>query len=177
MMISSVAELKNEIMMLRPLSPKPLIGASEEDIEAVRVAQKVKYFPAVYREFLSVLGRGAGYFYMGDSYVINALLVLKDELLKEMNKDQAHPQLPDDAFVFWGHHGYKFMYFLTGDKNDNPPLYLYVNTMGDPIKAFNTLIEHWDIEIEGIWEVEIQMVGNYRGKGADWFTKGYRHAE
>jgi hypothetical protein len=169
--ITSIVELKNEMTLVRPHMPRQFIGASQQEIEEVKEAQKVDYQPAIYEEFLAEMGHGAGYFYRGEFYTVERLLKLKYQLLEEMKKDQAQPNFPDDAFVFRGHHGYEFLFFITREKHENPPVYIYVSGQGEPKQIYDALVDHWNDEVELIWEVEERMHGGlYRGKGAEWFT-------
>jgi hypothetical protein len=174
--ITTIAELKSEMMLVRPHMPRPFVGASPEEIEAVKAAQKVDYLPPIYEEFLVEMGHSAGYFYRGEFYTVGRLLKLKDDVLEVMESDPAEPKLPDDAFVFRGHHGYEFLFFLTKGRDENPPIYAYVSERrvsgsGEPRRIWDTLLDHWNEEVQLIWEVEENMHGgSYRGKGAEWFT-------
>jgi hypothetical protein len=71
-----------------------------------------------------LLGHGAIDYEVGSDYEYSWLFELKDYangILKENNRQP----LPDNTFVFWGHHGYQFLYFYTDTKEDDPLVYYY----------------------------------------------------
>ena len=55
------------------------------------------------------------------------LLEDDDTWLIEERGAEGNPfELPDDAFIFLMHQGYQFMYFHTADRNEDPPVYYYL---------------------------------------------------
>ncbi len=47
------------------------------------------------------------------------------------------------------HQGYTFFYFLTGDKNENPPIYRYLEmTDQTPFKKWDSLADYFKSEVE-----------------------------
>ena len=100
-------------------------GCSLQELEQIKIQQGIQQLPELYEDFLRVMGRGDGGLYSGSSCVYPELLSLKKdaEMLLAAND---HPfKLPYDACVFWMHQGYQFVYFLTAEPNDDPPVYYY----------------------------------------------------
>jgi hypothetical protein len=82
------------------------------------------YLPIAYKEFLQLMGKGAGEFLQGSDCFYQHLLLLQKwalELLKENNFPE---KLPEDAFVFFMHQGYQFSFFRFSE-GENPPTYYY----------------------------------------------------
>lgn len=88
--------------------------------------------PIVYKDFLMVMGKGAGNFMKGSSVFFNEILSLRswsNEVLLENNM----PQLNSAVFVFWMHQGYQIAYFNLSEGSD-PPVYFF--SEGKPEKKF-----------------------------------------
>ena len=93
--------------------------------------------PLVYKEFLRLMGDGAGEYMKGSSVFFNELFLLEQwttELILENNI----PHLPPGSFVFWMHQGYQAAYF-TLDDGDDPPVFLF--SEGDDNDGFE-LVEN-----------------------------------
>lgn len=89
-------------------------------------------FPAVYQQFLSLMGNGAGNYMKGSSVFANELPSLKDWTAELISENSMQP-LPSNAFVFWMHQGYQAAYFLLNG-NDDPSVYYF--SEGKGMKAF-----------------------------------------
>ncbi len=79
--------------------------------------------PETYKQFLLLMGNGAGAFMRGSSVFFDELFYLKQgvqELIEENNLET----IPEDAFVFWMHQGYQAAYFRLSEGND-PPVYYF----------------------------------------------------
>jgi hypothetical protein len=106
--------LRNKGEELKPLNPDQI-----KDIE-----EKLNVrLPEIYKQFLRLMGKGAGSYMKGSSAFYNEILFLKKwaiELVSENKIDS----LPGDAFVFWMHQGYQIAYFRLSEGND-PPVYFF----------------------------------------------------
>lgn len=89
-------------------------------------------FPAVYQQFLSLMGNGAGNYMKGSSVFSDEIVSLKTGTI-ELIKEHALQPLPANAFVFWMHQGYQAAYFLLNG-SDDPPVYYF--SEGNDLKAF-----------------------------------------
>lgn len=90
------------------------------------------HFPAVYQQFLSFMGNGAGNYMKGSSVFANELTSLKEWTAELISENSMQP-LPSNAFVFWMHQGYQAAYFLLNG-SDDPPVYFFSET--NDLKAF-----------------------------------------
>jgi hypothetical protein len=111
-------------------------GISLEDVAALEKAVG-QNLPALYREFLLGIGRGAGKFLQGTDIFLSALGGLKDEAINLLRKNNENAQIAEDAFVFSMHQGYEFTYFNTSE-GDDPPVYQYVEGNGSPVLTWNS---------------------------------------
>jgi len=79
--------------------------------------------PEVYKQFLQLMGNGAGEYMRGSSVFYDEIFSLRkwaDELVHENDIEP----IPNDAFVFWMHQGYQAAYFKLNE-GDNPPVYYF----------------------------------------------------
>lgn len=80
--------------------------------------------PAAYRAFLLWMGVDAGPLLVGSQWSCRYLADIQ-EYAVELLAENVFPQpLPDDAFVFWMHQGYQFLFFRCAE-GDDPPVYYY----------------------------------------------------
>ena len=121
---SFIRYLKNRWLSC-PLSQPPLIGCSDEEVEALRVAQGVDRLPALYVEFMRQMGRadgGLGKPFDADfSYA--AVIDLKSPELGYALPILRSLGLERENFVFLSDNG-NFLYtFNTDDTIDDPVVY------------------------------------------------------
>lgn len=124
-------QLREKLILLGMAVPEQVIGCSLMEIEELKLRQGVKHLPACYRGFLNVMGRMAGKWLGGTDAFYPEILELKDWAKELLAENESRIQLPDDAFVFLMHQGYQFMYFLTGDCNEDPSVYYYTEILKD----------------------------------------------
>ncbi|MBZ0319372.1 MAG: SMI1/KNR4 family protein [Anaerolineae bacterium] len=145
-----IQNLHDKLITLQLAEPHEIIGCTEAEIEILMTNQGVTFLPELYRQFLLTLGKQSGLLFQGTDAQYKYLMGMKEaavELLQENGKPFA---LPADAFVFRMHQGYTFFYFLTGDKNENPPIYRYLEmTDQTPFKKWDTLDDYFTTEVEG----------------------------
>lgn len=82
----------------------------------------------VYRQFLLLMGNGAGKYMLGSTVFYDDIFRLGEwgqELIEENKLNPA----PTDAFFFWMHQGYQTAYFKLSD-GDDPPVYYFSEGMG-----------------------------------------------
>ncbi|MEP7284747.1 MAG: SMI1/KNR4 family protein [Chloroflexota bacterium] len=101
-------------------------GCSPQEINEMKARQGVNYLPDLYVEYLLVLGKEAGNLDVGSSCFYPTLLELKGSAVNLLEENEFPFLLPDDAFVFFMHQGYQFLYFLTKDKLEDPPVFYYI---------------------------------------------------
>lgn len=94
----------------------------KEEINMIESISGVK-LPEAYKDFLLLMGRGAGDLMAGSSVFFDEIFDL-DEGAKELLMENNVPELPENAYVFWMHQGYQFAFFLAGNSQD-PEVYYY----------------------------------------------------
>ncbi|RFS21165.1 hypothetical protein DVR12_17685 [Chitinophaga silvatica] len=98
--------------------------------------------PQVYKDFLLLMGRGAGSYMRGTNVFYKDIFLLSSYAEETIRESNLKP-LPSDAFVFWMHQGYIYAYFVMG--SDNPPVTVFYES-GEIIE-FNTLFEFLKSEL------------------------------
>lgn len=113
--ISDIAKaLKARGETLKPLQIKQ-IEQIESEFHVV--------LPRVYKDFLLLMGRGAGNYMQGSSIFYPEVFQLHEATLELISENQL-PPLPPDGFVFWMHQGYQSAYFKVNE-GDDPSVYYY----------------------------------------------------
>ncbi|MGZ3581989.1 MAG: SMI1/KNR4 family protein [Ktedonobacterales bacterium] len=85
--------------------------------------------PIAYKEFLLWMGHGAGPFLRGTDVFFQDLPGMLEAAKDLLNENGIEDPLPDDAFIFYMHQGYQFMFFRLSD-GDDPPVYFYGEGQG-----------------------------------------------
>ena len=101
-------------------------GCSECEIVEI---SKNCLLPLRYREFLEVMGKGAGTFFLGTDIFYPSIVGLTEDAASLVSEDPTGITLPEDAVVFSMHQGYEMMFFRTNDGED-PPVYYYMERSG-----------------------------------------------
>ncbi len=123
-------------------------------------------FPQAYTEFLLWMGHGAGGFLQGEA-VFYQDLPLDEDARRLLTEDGITIPLPEDAFVFYMHQGYQFM-FLRLTEGANPPVHYYGEeqrdyfTQHENVQTFTTLYESFSAFLAH----EIQEHGRLRKERA-----------
>jgi hypothetical protein len=71
------------------------------------------------------MGHGAGKFLRGSRCWGKFLKELNADAVSLLKEDESVFSLPKDAFVFWMHQGYQFLFFSHSD-GDDPPIHWYL---------------------------------------------------
>lgn len=118
-----------EILELRGACTRSSVfGCTDDEIALVANDNRCQ-LPVIYRDFLRLMGRGAGSYYLGSDHFFPLLLGNKEHALALVSRDKAGLILPDDAVVFSMHQGYQFLFFQTTEGPD-PPVYRYFQARG-----------------------------------------------
>jgi hypothetical protein len=117
---------------------KEIHGCSVDEIEKLEKHIGAK-LPHEFREYLMLVGHGAGDFNKGSDYSFENLFHLTEESRKMM--DAGPFKLPDDSFVFFSHQGYIIAYFKLSE-GDNPPVYSYMEMEQEPLKWAPSFTEY-----------------------------------
>ncbi len=113
-------EFLNSLISLKIVNKNDVIGCTEQEITNLEeyIGSKL---PVVFREYLLVMGRSAGAYSRGTSFLYKDLFEITDLAKKTMLLEQG-VKLPKDTFVIFSHQGCIFGYFKLADGN-NPPVY------------------------------------------------------
>ena len=117
--------------------PNDVQGCTQAEIAEIEARTSMS-LPSVYHKFLLQVGRRAGLFYEGSDMFYPRVLELREaacELLQEAHNNFV---LPIDAFVFFMHQGYQFMYFRVVAGDDDPPIYNYIEGDTMPKQAYES---------------------------------------
>ncbi|MEA5550511.1 SMI1/KNR4 family protein [Anabaena cylindrica UHCC 0172] len=137
--------------------PKPLRLIFEgnqcvscSDLEIIQLEQQQGIIlPSTYKDFLKMMGNGAGKFLRGSDCFYQHLPQIQ-EWAKQLLVENDFPQaLPEDAFVFFMHQGYQFSFFRLSE-GDNPPTYSYCEGQKEPyfVKIHDQFSDFLAVEIE-----------------------------
>jgi len=140
-----------------------IIGCTPNEILEIEASQDVK-LPSSYKEFLSKMGKRAGYLSVGTTIFYPGILRLKifmTELLEEY--DSVAFRLPPNAFVFKSHQGYMYSYFIC-NSTDDPIVYNYVAGHSLPIKLELTYTEWLAVVAESEWDIEKRLPPRHKLK-------------
>ena len=104
-----------------------LRGCTSKEIAKIETFFGVE-LPLAYRDFLYLMGKGAGDFMKGSSVFYNEIFDLREGSSRLLEEDEFKP-LPENTFVFWMHQGYQFAFFYLNE-GDDPPVYFYYEGRG-----------------------------------------------
>ncbi|MBD2292537.1 SMI1/KNR4 family protein [Anabaena sphaerica FACHB-251] len=120
------------------------------DLEIIQLErQKNISLPSTYKDFLKMMGHGAGKFLRGSDCFYQHLPQIQ-EWAKQLLLENDFPEaLPKDAFVFFMHQGYQFSFFRLSE-GDNPPTYSYCEGQEEPdfVKSHDQFSDFLKVEIE-----------------------------
>ena len=120
----AIDETVRAILDLKLAGPGDIIGCTPEQIEEIERHYNLK-LPAIYREYLSVLGRRSGRYMDDVASGYPRVLGLRERAIELLEADEATIELPGDAFVFSMYQGFTFMFFNISD-GDDPAVYSYL---------------------------------------------------
>ncbi|MFN6463513.1 MAG: SMI1/KNR4 family protein [Nostoc sp. DedVER02] len=119
------------------------------DLEIIQFEQQQGItLPRIYKDFLKMMGHGAGKFLRGSDCFYQHLPQIK-EWAKQLLLENDFPEaLPKDAFVFFMHQGYQFSFFRLSE-GDNPPTYSYCEGQEESyfVKSHDTFSDFLAVEI------------------------------
>jgi hypothetical protein len=145
-MKSPMEQLALNIVAAGLAQPTEIIGCSQEDIATLEGRFSIT-LPETYRDWLRVMGRGAGHYLEGSDAFFPRLLELRDGAKELLHENQQPFSLPEDAFVFLMHQGYQFLFFRTLPPNPDPQVTLYLEG-DDPVQPWNHVSEYFQQVLE-----------------------------
>lgn len=144
-----IQKLRDKLITLQLAEPHEIVGCTEAEIETLMTDQGVTFLPELYRQFLLTLGKQSGLLFQGTDAQYKYLMGMKEAAVELLEENGNPFALPAEAFVFRMHQGYIFFYFLTTDKNENPPIYRYLEMEDQtPFKKWDSLTDYFKSEVE-----------------------------
>jgi hypothetical protein len=134
MTCTAVTTARSKLLEAGLAGPESLKGCTEEEIKSLD-RQFSFHLPRCYRDFLSVMGRGAGDFLVGTDYSFPKMLEFRKDAEGLLRTSQADFELPSTAFVFMFHQGYTFLFFDCHDDPDDPPVFMFTEGEREPRKV------------------------------------------
>lgn len=146
-MSKSFSELRARAIACGVTSAYNVRGCSNEQIEEIERQAGVP-LPKAYKEFLFVMGRGAGRLMSDVDVYYDGMLELNKRAAWILdNWEEGKLQLPADAFVFSMRQGEQFMFFHTNTGVADPPIYYYMEGAGRFEKKFDSLPDFIEDEL------------------------------
>ena len=108
-------------------------GCSDAEVANLESAVELS-LPTLFKDYLRLMGKSAGEMLCGSDIRFGCLHLLTGEGREEMAGRGV--TLPPDAFVFFAHQGYDYMYFFTSDGAGDPPVHRYHSDWEDPRQVF-----------------------------------------
>ena len=143
--MTRVDEVADKIHRSGVLGDYEMRGCSEEQIASLE-AGFGKALPTAYRQFLGLLGRGAGPF-MSDLELFFPAVAEGNARAKRMLSWEENLELPESAFVFVTRLGEQFMFFEVDGKDSDPPIYHYIEDAEQFRHAFDSIWEFVEDEL------------------------------
>ena len=112
--------------------PADFRGCSDAEIDTLEERVNMK-LPGLFKDYLRRMGWSAGEMLQGSDVRFGCLHLLTGEGREELGLSGV--DLPQDAFVFFAHQGYDYMYFLVSD-DDDPAVYRYHIDWDGPRQVF-----------------------------------------
>lgn len=115
--------------------------------------------PEAYREFLRWMGHGAGNFLQGTDVFYQQLDGLNSAAQELLLENGIADELPEDAFVFYMHQGYQFMFFRLLE-GDDPPIYFFGEGTGQ--EHLTQLYQHFSDFLKQEIEGHARLIQRFR---------------
>lgn len=137
----SVVEFRDRVVGEGLAAAGDFVGCSDEEIAAVVRAQRVVALPALYRDFLAVMGKRPYPLMQGTDWAYQDLLELRQDAAELLDENDVDQSMLDDALVIAMHQGY-VLYYIPGASTapPDPPVWTYVEGE-EPSASFGTFRE------------------------------------
>jgi hypothetical protein len=122
--MNAALEAKRALVESGRADDSTIIGCSPDEVAAIEARFGCR-LPKSYREFLMVMGKGAGRFMTGSDLFYDRLSEqreLAERLLQEVGADL---RLGPTDFVFCSHQGYQFLFFDAA-RHPDPPVFHFI---------------------------------------------------
>lgn len=119
-------------------------GCSEDEINQLKLEQKVAYLPDVYVSVLLSMGRHSGNLLFAGTYgTFPRIKTLKIELIDFLSYNYPNIILPSNAFVFCTDYaGTESLFFLVHPEDNDPTIFVYHEGHYE-LKVLNLSLSDW----------------------------------
>ncbi|MBA2394072.1 MAG: SMI1/KNR4 family protein [Ktedonobacteraceae bacterium] len=158
MYLTMAKKRKEESLLLRD---EHSVGCNQKEIEEIELFMKSR-LPQAYQEFLLWMGHSCGRFLQGSDCFYPILKDLQQYARELLSEDHYAGKLSEDAFIFFMHQGYYFLFFhLT--EGDDPPIYSYLENTTQPdqstiVKEYSHLNDFLLAEMETYIQVGKEII-------------------
>jgi len=160
----SLPEYRNHLLERRLIRRRDQAGCTDAEIEQVMRAQRLTRLPALYRDFLKVMGKSPYPLMTGTDWSLHDLLEIKDAAQELLREDGADPAILEDALVMAMHQGYIVLYIPQAElAPDDPEVWLY-EEQGQPRRQWPSF-RRFLLSIAEAREKEIAVYKNLAATG------------
>ncbi|HJP77251.1 MAG TPA: SMI1/KNR4 family protein [Pseudonocardiaceae bacterium] len=99
-------------------------GLTESELSDLENGLGVPRLPGAYREFMRLMGRGAGRLLAGTDAFYPEIVEYQEEARDLLNESPINDSLVKDALIFAIHQGYQ-VYWMSDVSSDDPPVLMY----------------------------------------------------
>lgn len=132
-------ELVELLLSRRVATLEQIQGCTEGEIAALESTYQIK-LPAIYKQFLRLMGHGAGPLFADCSWT-QPELAHANTILHQKLQSGASFEFPKSAFVFLECSASEILFFDSKD-GDDPPVYL-IETMSEPPQLWSESFSDW----------------------------------
>lgn len=157
----SITEFRDHLLRECLVGDGQLLGCTPDEIRQVARAQRVVKLPALYEEFLAVMGKNPYPLMWGTDWAYEDLLELKQDAVQLLRENDVDPGFLDDAVVIAMHQGYVFYYIPSASTAPaDPPVWTYIEAE-EPVLSFPTFRDFL-LSLEGTVARRPTSVGSRR---------------
>jgi len=125
-------------------------GCTEQEVASLESRTNIQ-LPGLFKHYLRKMGWSAGGMIKGSDVRYGCLHLLTGEVREETQPRNIH--LPADAFAFYAHQGYDYMYFLQSDDPYDPKVYRYHTDWDQPRLVFAAFSDYLRWLFETLMEI------------------------
>jgi len=114
------------ILSKRVFSTKKIQGCSEQEIDEIELKYNIR-FPSSYREYLQMMGKGAGLLFKFDHFAVSykeVLCLTESELHNIQEYEEYNVELPENSFIISSRQGEQF-FFIVCDNDEDSKVWYY----------------------------------------------------
>lgn len=131
-----IQEIKDELIRKGIASEDSIVGVSQAEIDQLESKLGV-VFPAMYKQYLLLLGRKAGGLFDDVNCFFGDVAGLRGEVEEMIEEEGLEFVIPETAVVFSGYQGFQYHYFIS-EGSEDPEVYRLMDGGEPPEKITDT---------------------------------------